>query len=119
MPSGRLPLLIKIISLFTLIGGLSIIGSLFVDIGRPSGSVSIGFYLLRLLVGATAIAAAYGISKKERWAIWLFGAITMIGFYFNPITGVIPGLVFIYLLTVRHVFKPSFLDMHPPHHERR
>lgn len=97
LPGTRLPLITRLIVVFTLIGGLSIVGSLFVDIGRPSASISSRYYLLRLVIGVIAIASAYGIIKRRQWALWLYAVITLIGFILNPITALVPGLALIYL----------------------
>ncbi len=111
IPTGQLPVIIRLIMLFTLIGGLSIIGSLFVDIGRPSASVLVEFYLLRLTIGLIAITAAYCITKKKRWAMWLYALIAVIGVWLNPITAIIPGAVTVYLYTQRQQLTPSPLDI--------
>ena len=111
VPEGRLPLSLKLVCLFTLIGGLSIIGSLFVDIIRPSGTINATLYIMRLTVGITAIGAAYGIIHKERWTMWFYGALTVLGLFLNPITAVIPAIVLILLYRVRHLFTPSKLDL--------
>ena len=110
VPSVKLPMAIRLIAALTLIGGLSIIGSLFVDIGRPSASVRSGFYLLRLVTGVIAVAAAYGIIRKERWALWLYSLIALAGLSLNPITALIPGAALLYLYVKREHFTPSAAD---------
>ena len=111
LPKSKAPLVMKLITLFTLIGGLSIIGSLFVDIGRPSASIQSKFYILRLIIGMLAIGTAYGLAKKERWAMWLYGIIAVAGFYLNPITVLIPGTAFAYLYAKRDRLRVSAFDM--------
>lgn len=111
MPEGDLPYPLNLIALFTLIGGLSILGGLFVDIGGPSGSVETRFYVLRLGVGVLAVFTAYGLVKKERWALWLYGVIGCIGLYFNSVSAVVPLLALWYLYLKRTEFRPSVLDM--------
>jgi hypothetical protein len=112
LPGKDLPLFIRIIAFFTLGGGLSIIGSLFAeDILRPS-SEDIGFYIVRIIVGAIALIIGYGIVKKERWAIWLYGALTLYAAFSNPIFAFMPGMVVFYLYTQRKFFRPSILDLY-------
>ena len=109
IPNVRIPGTLKIVALFTLIGGLSIIGSLFVDIVRPS-SISGLFYLLQIAVGVIAITAAYSIVKKSYMAFWLYALITALALYLNPVTAIVPGFVAIYLYKNRKLFKKTPLD---------
>ncbi|HEY0980236.1 MAG TPA: hypothetical protein VGE18_02385 [Candidatus Paceibacterota bacterium] len=111
VPEGALPLSLKLVCVFTLIGGLSIIGSLFVDIIRPSNTISAGLYIMRLAVGVTAVGAAYGIIRKERWTMWFYGVLMMMGLFLNPVTAVIPALVLVSLYRTRHLLAPSKLDL--------
>src|SRR5690606_16618272 len=83
LPGQYLPLPIRLIAYFTLIGGLSIVGSLFSDIVRPQGENPI-FYVMRIAVGVLAILIAYGILEKKRWAIWLYGVLALVALNFNP-----------------------------------
>jgi len=108
LPSGSLPIVIKIIALFTLLGGLSIAGSVFVDI--VGESLSFLNYLLRLAVGALAILIAHGIIRKRRWAIWLYGLLVILEILSNPIAAIIPAVILVYLYFHRHLFAESFLD---------
>ncbi len=109
LPGKYLPLPIRLIAYFTLIGGLSIIGSLFADIVRPQGENPL-FYVLRTAVGVMAIGIAYGILEKKRWAIWLYGVLTLVALNFNPFLAVIPIGVVIYLTLNHRIFKPSHFD---------
>lgn len=110
IPVRGLPQPLRLVAAFTLIGGLSIIGGLFVDIGRPEASVSIDFYILRLIIGIIAVTAAYSMIKKNNLAIWIYGFITPTAYYLNPITALIPCLVFIYLFSQKEIFGPSSFD---------
>jgi|SRR3989344_1515026 len=110
MPEGDFPTLLKLIYVFTLIGGSSVIGSLFVDIAIPGSQDSISFYILRLIIGCLAVATAYMIARNERWAMWFYGVIAVTGLFVNSIASVIPLLVLLYLFLIRKQFKPSVLD---------
>ena len=109
LPAGNLPLPLKVIALFTLIGGLSIIGSIFSDVVRP-GQLSVFAYLLRLGVGVLAVAIAYGIVRRHRWALWLYGLIVAVGLFINPVVASLPLAIAVYLYLHRKYLRPSFLD---------
>ena len=104
LPIKEGPLLIRLIALFTLIGGLSIMGSLFTDIVRHVPT-TLPLYALRVSVGVLAIAVSYGIITKKVWTIWLYGLIVLIGFFRNPLLSILPALVLIYLLNKRNYFN--------------
>ncbi|RJQ28059.1 hypothetical protein C4565_04195 [Candidatus Parcubacteria bacterium] len=109
LPHVKLPTPIRLITLFTLIGGLSILGSVFADVVRPN-TEEFGFYILRLFIGILAVATAYGIEQKKRWSLWLYGIIVVIGFFTNPLVTILPLLIFIYLYKRRKLFARSALD---------
>ncbi len=109
LPLGNLPLPIKLIILFTLIGGLSIVGSAFADI-FSSIDVSLSFYIIRLIAGLFFILIAFGLYRKERWAIWLNGLMVVIGFMINPILIIFPAVIVAYLYFKKDLFRPSFID---------
>ena len=109
LPASGLPLLFRLIALFTLIGGLSIIGSLFADIVKPPSNTP-HFYFLRIIVGLIAIFISYEIIAKSRLALWLYAVVVIVGFFINPIVSILPGLVLTYLVFQRHKLKPSKPD---------
>lgn len=109
LPGQNLPTPVRIIAFFTLIGGLSIAGSLFADIVRPSGE-HFGFFTLRIFAGAMAILTACGIIEHKRWSIWLYGLFTLFALFSNPLLAIIPFGVVIYLYTQRSYFEKSIAD---------
>ena len=109
LPASGSPLPLRLIALFTLIGGLSIIGSLFADIVRPPSNTP-HFYFVRIIVGLLAVFISYEIIEKSRLAIWLYGIIVVVGLFINPIVSILPGLVPVYLIFQRHQFKSSIID---------
>jgi hypothetical protein len=109
LPGKFLPAPVRLIAFFTLAGGLSIVGSLFVDIVRP-GKVDVFLYFFRILIGILAIGITYGIIERKRWAIWLYGLIAVISLFTNPVLAIVPAVVFIYLFYVRSIFTPSVID---------
>jgi len=104
-----LPLPIKIIALFTLVGGLSIIGNAFVNIFALS-DVNVLLYLWGLVVGVLAIFIAYGLIKKERWAVWVYGILVLVALIGNFLVAIIPAAIVVYLYTQKHFFRPSVFD---------
>lgn len=109
LPASGLPLLLRLIALFTLLGGLSIIGSIFADIVKPPSSTP-HFYFIRIIVGILAIIISYEIIKKNRLALWLYAVIVLIGLFINPLVSILPGLVLLYLFFQRSLFKLSIFD---------
>ncbi len=109
LPASGSPLLLRLIALFTLIGGLSIIGSLFADIVKPPSNTP-HFYFLRIVVGLLAIFISYEIIEKSRLALWLYAVIVVVGIFINPIVTIIPGGVLIFLWLQRSYLKPSIID---------
>lgn len=110
LPGQNLPTPVRVIAFFTLIGGFSIIGSLFVDIVRPLEE-GLSFFILRTIAGLTAISIAYGIIEHKRWSIWLYGAFTLFAIFSNLILSIIPLSVVIYLYIKRDFFTPSPPDI--------
>lgn len=104
LPDGQRFLPIKIIAFLTAIGGLSVVGSLFADIVRPT-QISLFLYVFRACVGVLMILIGYGILKKKGWAVWLYGGISLISFFINPTLAFLPICITIYLYTKRHLFK--------------
>ena len=100
LPASGLPLLLRLIALFTLIGGLSIIGGIFADIVRPPTSTP-HFYFLRVIVGVLAIAISYGIIERKRWALWLYAVVVLVGLFINPLVAILPSLILLYLFSKR------------------
>jgi len=101
----------KIITVFTLIGGLSIVGSLFVNIVQPNNSISGPFYILQIFTGVIALSAGYSIIKKSRAAFWLYALITVVALCLNPITALVPGAVSVYMYRKRKCFQKTRLDV--------
>lgn len=109
LPHSNLPLPIKVIALFTLIGGLSILGSIFVDIFTPGG-VGFFLYIWRIVTGAIAVFIAYGLVHKERWAVWLYGILVVVALFLNFFAALLPAAIVAYLYRERQLFRPSFFD---------
>ena len=109
LPGIGLSIPLRVIALFTLIGGLSIVGSMFADIVNPD-KTNVFAYLGRLFVGLMALTVSYGILHLKRWSLWLYGFIALIGLAINPAVAIFPVIVVIYLYRKRKLFSPSVLD---------
>jgi hypothetical protein len=109
LPGVGLSLPLRVISLFTLIGGFSIIGSMFADIVNPD-KTNVFAYLGRLFVGLVAVTVSYGILHLKRWSLWLYGFIALVGLAINPAVAIFPVIVTIYLYKCRKQFEPSVID---------
>lgn len=103
LPGGNLPIAVKLIALFTVTGGLSIIGGIFGDVVRPTG-IHLPTYLIRLIVGVSMIAIAYGIVTRKRWSLLLYGLIVIAGLYVNFVAALIPLAAVVYLIFKRDLF---------------
>ena len=109
LPKTNLPWLVKVISILTLVGGLSVAGGAFADIFNPA-EVSFIFYILRLLAGVAFIAVSYGLIKQKRWGIWIYGLAVILGIFINPTLAILPIIIVAYLYTQRNYFEPSVFD---------
>ncbi|MBI2024620.1 MAG: hypothetical protein HYT03_00820 [Candidatus Harrisonbacteria bacterium] len=110
LPTGRGPLILKLIALLNLAGGLGITGSVLADVATTE-MVNIVVYLVRLLVGLLAIAVAYGIIQKKLWSPWLYAGVVLIGLFTNPLLAIVPAIVTIYIFTQRDYFGlPPFKE---------
>lgn len=107
LPTENLSLTTKIIAFLTSAGGLSIIAGILADIVRPD--ISALHYLFRIIMGAAMILVGYGIIKKKGWVVWLYGGITLIGLFINPIVAIIPLFITLYLYT-----QKIYFDKHLP-----
>ncbi len=103
IPGGNLPIEIKVIALFTVTGGMSIMGGIFGDVIRPNGT-HLPTYLIRLIVGISMIAVAYGIVTRKKWSLWLYGLIVVVGLYINFVAALIPLAALVYLIVKRDLF---------------
>ena len=105
VPNEKVSFILNIIAFFTILPALNLIASTFIDT-----KISTTMYISRLILGLIAIAVAYGILEKERWAIWLYGFLAIIMLSINPIISLLPIVIVIYLYTQRRHFKISIFD---------
>ena len=115
-PEARGPFGINLIALFFLIGGVALVGTVFTDIFGPRlNPLTIVF---RTTVGVASLFIAYGLIKKLRWSLWLYGLLMIVSIFFNPVLAVLYVLVLVYLLTRKDIFKKGKLDNLPEGLER-
>ncbi|MBI3486168.1 hypothetical protein HY025_04485 [Candidatus Daviesbacteria bacterium] len=103
LPGGNLPLEIKLIALFTITGGLSIMGGIFGDVVRPN-EIHLPTYFARLIVGILMITISYGIVSRKRWSLWLYGLVVICGLLVNFVAALIPLIAVIYLFFRKDLF---------------
>lgn len=96
LPLGRGPFSIKLIALLTSLGGLSILASSLADIVSPQ-IVAFHFYLLRVATGIIMLLVGYGLIKRLEWSAWLYGVMSVIALYINPVLAVLPVAITMYL----------------------
>jgi len=108
LPETRGPFGINLIALSFLIGGISSVGTTFTDIF--GSRVNVWSVVSRTIVGVVSLFVAYGLIKKLRWSLWLFGLLLIVSIFFNPVLAVLYVLVLVYLLTCKDIFKKGKLD---------
>lgn len=106
LPKGDMTLTTKIIAFLTAAGGLSIIAGILADVVRPGG-ISLGFYLLRIIVGIIMILVGYGIIKRKDWVVWLYGGISLVSLFINPVVAIIPLIITFYLYKQKVYFNKN------------
>lgn len=107
LPFGNIPLPMKVVAFLTSAGGLSILANMISDFLRPPDT-SFHFYILRIIAGGAMIAVGYGILKKQEWSIWIYGALSLISIFINPVLSVIPVCVTLYMISQRSYFKYGY-----------
>ncbi len=104
IPENNLPLPIRIISLLSALGGLSIVASILADIVSPQ-EMLLPFYILRLITGLLMLSIGYGMMKKREWSLWLYGGVSVVSFAINPVVALLPIGITIYLYHRRSFFS--------------
>jgi len=118
-PSAPRPIGVTLLAVLTILLGILIVlvGVLFlvaplilVGVGLP-----LGFGLAAGVIGAIVlvfgliwIGVGVGLLHLRGWAWWLaviVMVLSIVGSFASPITAVIPGLILIYLIVVRHHFR--------------
>ncbi len=108
LPETRGPFGINLIALFFLVGGIALVGATFTDIFGLRTSAWV--VIFRTVVGAVSIFISYGLIKKLRWSLWLYGLLLIASIFFNPILSVLYVIVLVYLVAHKNVFKKGRLD---------
>jgi|GEM_PF-1486087 len=109
LPNVNLPLPLKLIALFTLIGGLSAIGSAFADIFNP-GEFILKAYLLRLIAGGIFVIISYGLVRKQNWSTWLYGVMVFVSLFTTWQLAILPAVIVVYMYFNRKYLYPSVFD---------
>jgi hypothetical protein len=109
LPNVNLPLPLKLIALFTLIGGLSALGSAFADIFNPE-DFTFKSYILRLIAGGIFVIISYGLVRKQNWSTWLYGIMVFVSLFINWPLSILPAIIVIYMYFNRKYLYPSIFD---------
>ncbi|PIR41525.1 MAG: hypothetical protein COV31_00245 [Candidatus Yanofskybacteria bacterium CG10_big_fil_rev_8_21_14_0_10_46_23] len=110
LPKANEPIGIRIIALFTLVGGLSLVGAAFTDIFGSTEQISV--YVSRTITGIIALLIAYGLIKSMRWAIYLYAILVVIAILVNPPASFLLIAVLVYLIFNRRHLKKGLIDAH-------
>ena len=108
-----------ILAVLTILGGVLLLllgivvvafSSLLVGVGLPLGFGLTGSVLgaIVLIFGIIWIAVGSGLLNLRPWAWWLaiiVMVLSIVGSIGSPISALIPGLILVYLILVRHQFR--------------
>lgn len=100
-PRSREPFGIRLLAFAMVLGGLSVIGSVFASVLDPAmryGSVAT---VSRLAAGLFMVIVAYGILTDRGWAIWAMGLLVFISAFTNPVITILLAAGFVFLLLHR------------------
>lgn len=109
-PKSRESFGVRMLAYAMIVGGLSIIGSVFVSIFEPQHSFNTYTgTILRIGVGSFILLTAYGILKRRQWSLWGFGVLVAFSIFTNPTLALFLGGAFVFLLYHRrHFVKGAF-----------
>ena len=108
-----------ILAVLTILGGVLLLllgivvvafSSLLVGVGLPLGFGLTGSVLgaIVLIFGIIWVAVGSGLLNLRPWAWWLaiiVMVLSIVGSIGSPILALIPGLILVYLILVRHHFR--------------
>jgi len=118
-PTRSRPIGVTILAVLTILGGVLLLllgivviafSSLLVGVGLPLGFGLTGSILgaIVLIFGIIWIAVGSGLLNLRSWAWWLaiiVMVLSIIGSITAPIAAILPGLILVYLILVRHHFR--------------
>jgi len=110
---------VTILAVLTILGGVLLLllgivvvafSSLLVGVGLPLGFGLTGSVLgaIVLIFGIIWVAVGSGLLNLRPWAWWLaiiVMVLSIVGSIGSPILALIPGLILVYLILVRHHFR--------------
>jgi len=110
---------VTILAVLTILGGVLLLllgivviafSSLLVGVGLPLGFGLTGSILgaLVLIFGIVWIAVGSGLLNLRSWAWWLaiiVMVLSVVGSITAPVAAILPGLILVYLILVRHHFR--------------
>src|SRR5207244_8890349 len=120
-PTRSRPIGVTILAVLTILGGVFLLllgvvvvafSSLLVGVGLPLGFGLTGSVLgaIVLIFGIIWIAVGSGLLNLRPWAWWLaiiVMVLSIVGSIGSPISALIPGLILVYLILVRHHFRSA------------
>jgi len=118
-PTRSRPIGVTILAVLTILGGVLLLllgivvvafSSLLVGVGLPLGFGLTGSVLgaIVLIFGIIWVAVGSGLLNLRPWAWWLaiiVMVLSIVGSIGSPISALIPGLILVYLILVRHHFR--------------
>ena len=118
-PTPSRPIGVTILAVLTILGGVLLLllgivviafSSLLVGVGLPLGFGLTGSILgaLVLIFGIVWIAVGSGLLNLRSWAWWLaiiVMVLSVVGSITVPVAAILPGLILVYLILVRHHFR--------------
>jgi len=118
-PTRSRPIGVTILAILTILVGVLLLllgivviafSSLLVGVGLPLGFGLTGSILgaLVLIFGIVWIAVGSGLLHLRSWAWWLaiiVMVLSVVGSITVPVAAILPGLILVYLILVRHHFR--------------
>lgn len=118
-PARSRPIGVTVLAVLTILGGVLLLllgivviafSSLLVGVGVPIGFGLTGTILggIVLVFGIIWIAVGSGLLNLRSWAWWLaiiVMILSIVGTIGAPLAAILPGLILIYLILVRHHFR--------------
>jgi hypothetical protein len=108
LPGNGLPFVAKAIAFLMIAGGLSLSGTLLVDV--LTGGAGIQVHLWRLIVALFIAVIGYLLIRRRRTALWLFAMAGLVGGIFNPGSLIVTVPIVAYLIAIRRWLAPGLAD---------
>lgn len=95
---------VRLIAYTLVLGGVSVVGSVFTGIFEVPTYGILSGTLARIAFGCAIVLIAYGILKRRRWALLGFAGLVVLSAFFNPVLALFLAAALVFLLSHRKHF---------------